>query len=75
MKKCIQNFICKTPRRDYLGDPDIGGRIILKWIHVARDRYHWKALVNMVMNLLVPLRAGEFVYCVSDCQFLKVSAP
>jgi len=27
------------------------------------------------MNLLVPLRAGEFVYCVSDCQFLKVSAP
>jgi hypothetical protein len=24
------------------------------WIHLAQDRYYWRALVNTVMNLLVP---------------------
>jgi hypothetical protein len=26
------------------------------WIHVAQDRNQWQALVNMVMNLWVPLQ-------------------
>jgi hypothetical protein len=51
---------------DHLGDPDVDGRIILKWIfktwnswdmdwvELAQDRDRWKALVNAVMNLRVP---------------------
>jgi hypothetical protein len=26
----------------------------MDWIDLARDRYHWRALVNMGMNLQVP---------------------
>jgi hypothetical protein len=26
----------------------------MDWIHVARDREQWRALVNTVMNVLVP---------------------
>jgi hypothetical protein len=48
-----------------LGDPDIDGMIILKWIfktwdegidwiELAQDRDRWRALVNAVMNLRVP---------------------
>jgi len=52
--------------RDHLGDPDIDGRIILRWIsrkwgvglmdwiELAQDRDRWRALVNAVMNLRVP---------------------
>jgi hypothetical protein len=52
--------------RDHLGDPVIGGRIILKWIFrklvgevmdwidLAQDRDRWQAVVNVVMNLWVP---------------------
>ena len=50
--------------RDYLGDPDVDGRIILRWIFrkwdwvmdwidPAQDRDRWRALVNAVMNLQV----------------------
>jgi hypothetical protein len=50
---------------DYLGDPDVDGRIILKWIlkkldggmdwiELAEDRDRWRALVNALMNLRVP---------------------
>jgi hypothetical protein len=50
---------------DYLGDPGVDGRIILKWIfkkwdgsmdwiELAQDRDRWRALVNAVMNLRVP---------------------
>jgi len=49
-----------------LGDPDIDGRIILRWIFrkwdgahrldidLAHNRDRWLALVNAVMNLRVP---------------------
>jgi hypothetical protein len=26
----------------------------MNWIHLAQDRYQWRALVNMVINLWVP---------------------
>jgi hypothetical protein len=51
---------------DHLGDRDVDGRIILKWIfktwdeggmdwiELAQDRDRWRALVNAVMNLRVP---------------------
>jgi hypothetical protein len=53
-------------KRDRWGDPDVDGRIILRWIfkkyHVggldgiefAQDRDRWWVLVNAVMNLRVP---------------------
>jgi hypothetical protein len=49
-----------------LGDPDVDGRIILKWIfkkwdeggidwiELALDRDRLRVLVNVVMNLWVP---------------------
>ena len=51
--------------RDHWGDPDVDGRIILKWISkkwdggtdwidLAYDRDRWWFLVNAVMNLRVP---------------------
>jgi hypothetical protein len=48
-----------------LGDPEVDGCIILKWIfkkwdrimdwiELVQDRDRWRALVNAVMNLRVP---------------------
>jgi len=54
-----------------LGDPDVDGRIILRWIfrkwgcggvdwmELAQDTVRWRALVNAVMNLRVPSNAGN----------------
>jgi len=51
---------------DHLGDPNLDGRTILRWIfrewevggvdwiELAQDRDRWRALVNAVMNLRVP---------------------
>jgi hypothetical protein len=52
--------------RDNLGNPDVDGRIILRWIFrkwnvgdldwigLAQDRDRQRALVNAVMNLRAP---------------------
>jgi hypothetical protein len=33
----------------------------LDWIHLAQGRDHWQALVNMVINLRVSQKVGEFL--------------
>ena len=54
-------FCWRNPREgDHLEDPDIGGRIILKWIFDKWDggvnwidlahRDRWRAVVNALMN-------------------------
>jgi hypothetical protein len=52
--------------RDHLEDPDVDGRIILRWIfrkwdvagmdriELTEDRDRWRTIVNAVMNLRVP---------------------
>jgi hypothetical protein len=66
-EKCVQNFCQrKLKGRDHTEDLGVDGRITFRmglreirwetvdWICVAQDTDHCPALVNRVMNLLVP---------------------
>jgi hypothetical protein len=33
----------------------------MDWIDLAKDRDQWRALLNTVMNLRVPLNVGKFL--------------
>ena len=57
----ITEFKWRNMRKDFLDDPDVDGRVILKWIfdkwdggtcwiNVAYDRDRWRTVVNAVMN-------------------------
>jgi hypothetical protein len=37
------------------------GNRSIDWIDLAQDKGKWRFLVNMVMNLQVPLNAGKFL--------------
>ena len=58
--------------RDHMGDPDVDGKIILRWIFRKWDVRLWTGSgwlrigkggghVNAVMNLRVPYNAGNFL--------------
>jgi hypothetical protein len=63
-KKCIQNFGAHERKKplgrprhrweDIRMDPIETGCDDVDWIHLAQDRDHWQALVNMALNLQVP---------------------
>jgi hypothetical protein len=44
-RKCEDNIEIDLKETDY---------DVMDWVHVAQDRYRWRALVDTVMNLKVP---------------------
>jgi hypothetical protein len=34
---------------------------VVNWMHLAEDRNQWRDVVNMVMNLRGPKKAGNFL--------------
>jgi len=72
-EKCIQNFSRKTCREELfrrsrrrwedsirMGLVETGWEGVY-WIHLAKDRGLWRSVVNTVMNLRAPLKAGNFL--------------
>ena len=64
--ECIGSWWGNRRERDHWGDLGVDGWIILEvgceymdWIGLAQDRDRW--LVSTVMNLWVPLNAGNFL--------------
>jgi hypothetical protein len=73
VRNAYNTLVGKPEKKKPLGRPrhrwedniriDIRGKVLegVDWIHLAEDRDQWCALVNSVMNLEVPLKAGNFL--------------
>jgi hypothetical protein len=44
---------------------------VLYWTHLAQDKDQWWALVNMVINLQIPWKAGNFFTSWVSISFLE----
>jgi hypothetical protein len=78
---CIKNL----KRRDHYEDLGVDGEnnIIMDlreigwedvdWTHLAQDRDQWRTVVNTVMGLGVPLKAGNFLFSWVIISFSKTS--
>jgi hypothetical protein len=51
---CTRFWWGNLKERGHWGDPGVDGRIILRRIELAEDRYRWRVFVNPLMNLRVP---------------------
>jgi hypothetical protein len=51
-RRCVDNI------KMYLRELGWDG---MDWVYLAQNRDQWRALVNTVMNLLVPFNAGMFL--------------
>jgi hypothetical protein len=65
VRKCAGETLLRRPRHRWEDNirmelKEIGWESV-DWIHVAQDRDCWGALVNMVVNLQVSKRAGNFL--------------
>jgi len=45
------------------------------WMHMAQDRVQWRAVVNTVMNLWVPLKSGNFLTSRVNLSFSRRTLP
>jgi hypothetical protein len=71
---------------NHWGDRDVDGGDHIKmdlqevgcasmgWIKLAQDRDRWRALVNAVMNLRVPLNTGNFLTSCKPVSFSRRTA-
>jgi hypothetical protein len=58
VRKSEEKRPLRRPRRRWVGNIKMDlleiGLSVVDWIGLAQERYRWRALVNLVMNLQVP---------------------